>query len=153
MINLLEQALKKDQFSKKAAEQLCSLYAQKKQYQKVIEVSNKYINDTTDIIHLYYKSMIYYKIGEKAKADSGFTFVRKRCEMILKDRPNPTKESYLGNMLPLSIILFIQEGKEKALLNFKSAKDKYPDDLLVSGLYEQIEGYKNVDDLIEKNIP
>lgn len=153
MMKLLEQALKIDPSSSKAANRLFNLYAVKKQYEKAIEVSNIYLNDTSNIIVLLGKSMMYYKIGEKAKADSGFDFVKKRCELILKVNPNPKKESYLGNTWMISLILFSYEGKEKALLNFQKAKDKYPDDRFVSGLYENIEGYKNVDDLIEKNLP
>lgn len=153
MMKLLEQALKIDTSSTKAANRLCNLYAVKKQYEKAIEISDTYLNDTSDIVVLSLKSMMYYKIGEKEKAENGFNFVSKRCQLIIKENPNLKEENYIGNMWMISIILFIQEGKEQSLLNFKLAKDKYPDDRFVSGLYEKIEGYKDVDDLIEKNLP
>ena len=153
MMKLLEQALRIDPSSTKAANRLCNLYAVKKQYEKAIKISDTYLNDTSDIVVLSLKSMMYYKIGEKEKANNGFTFVRKKSERIIKDNPNLEEKYYVGNMWMISIILFIQEGKEQSLLNFKLAKDKYPDDRFVSGLYEKIEGYKNIDDLIEKNLP
>lgn len=151
MIDLLEQALKKDQSSTKAANRLFKLYTVTKQYEKAIEVSNAYLNDTSNIAILLGKSMMYYKIGEIEKADSGFNTVRARCEKV-QDNPKLKKEYYLGKMWMLSLVIFIQEGKERSLLNFKSVKDKYPDDIIVSGLYEKIKGFNNVNDLIEDNL-
>lgn len=153
MMKLLEQALKIDPSSTKAANRLFNLYAVKKQYRKAIQVSDTYINDTSDILVLSSKSMMYYKIGEKEKADNGFTFVRKRSELVIKDNPNLEEKYYIGNMWMISLMIFIQEGKEQSLLNFKIVKEKYPEDRFVSGLYEKLEGFKNVDDLIEKNLP
>jgi len=153
MIKLLEQALKIDTTSTKAANRLSNLYTVKKQYRQAIQVAETYLNDTSDILVLSFKSMLYYKIGEKEKANAGFDFVRKRCELIIKNNPDLKPENYIGNMWMISLILFVQQGKEQALLNFKLVKDKYPDDRFVSGLYEKFEGYKDADDLIEKNLP
>jgi tetratricopeptide (TPR) repeat protein len=153
MIRLSEQSLKKDQSSIDAAQHLFSLYMSKKQYYRAIEIGNKYFADTSDVVHLLTKSIIYLKIGEREMANQGFDIVKRNCERILQNNPNLKKDSYLGNMWMISLILYIKDGKEKSLLNFKLAKDKYPDDLFVSGLYEKIEGYTNVNDLIENNLP
>lgn len=152
MIKLLEQALKKDQKSTKAAIRLFNQYTFTKQYEKALNISTIYLNDSSDHVLLLEKSMIYYKIGEKGKANSGFKAVRSRCEKLLTN-PYLKKDYYLGHMWNISMVIFIQESKEKSLLNFKSAIDKYPDDLFVSGLYEKIEGYNSVNDLIDNNLP
>jgi len=150
MIKLLEQALSSEHSSKKAAYQLFSLYAIKKQYEKSISVSNIYLNDTTDILHLFYKSLIYLKIGENEKAQVGLNFVRRKLEWAIHHQAYIEHESYKGNMYILSLIFYLQDGKKQALQNYKQVTEKYPDDIGCQQLYEELKNYKNADDLISK---
>jgi len=153
MIRLLEKALSSEYSSKKAAYQLFSLYTTKKQYEKSIIVSNIYLSDTTDILHSFYRSLIYLKIGENEKAQIGFNSVRRKLEWAINQQPYLKNESYKGNMYILSLILFIQEGKNQALQNYKQVTEKYPDDLGCKQVFQELKNFKNADDLINKIIP
>ena len=153
MIKLSEQSLKKDPLSIDAAQHLFSFFMSKKQYYNAIEIGNKYFADTSDVVHLLTKSIIYLKLGNREMANSGFDIVKRKCERILKNNPNLKKDSYLGNTYMLSIIAFVQEGKKAALTRMNLAKIKYPDDPFVNGLYDNFEGFKNEQELINHYLP
>lgn len=153
MIRLSEQSLKKDQSSIDAAQHLFSLYMSQKQYYKAIEIGNKYFADTSDVVHLLTKSIIYLKLGEREMANKGFDIVKRKCERILQNNPSLKKDSYLGNIYMLSVIDFIQDGKKAALTRMNLAKNKYPDDPFVNGLFDNFKGFKNEQELINNYLP
>ena len=150
---LSEEALKKDKSSKKAAQRVLSLSLLEKRYEKALDISNHYFNDSSDLVHLLSKSMIYWRIGDNGNADKGFRFIKSKCERILQLDPNLKKENYLGNMWMLGLTSFILDGKEKALIRMREMTDKYPDDKFVNGLFEKVENYSNADELIKNNLP
>ena len=153
MIRLSEQSLKKDQSSTDAAQHLFSLYMSKKQYYKAIEIGNKYFTDTSDVIHLLTKSILYLKLGEREMANKGFDIVKRNCERILQNNLTLKKDSYVGNIYMLSVIDFIQDGKKAAVTRMNLAKNKYPDDPFVNGLFENFERFKNEQELINHYLP
>ena len=122
-------------------------------YKELIDISNKYLNDSSDILHLLTKSMVYWKIGDKGNADKGFRFIKSKCDRILEQNPNLVKEKYLGNIWMLGLTTFILDGKEKALIRMKEMTEKYPDDKFVTGTYEKIGNYSNANEIIEDYLP
>jgi len=153
MIRLSEQSLKKDISSINAAQHLFSLYMSNKQYYKAIEIGNKYFADTSDLVHLLTKSIIYLKLENREMANKGFDIVKRNCERTLQNNTNLKKDSYIGNMYVLSIIAFIQDGKKAALQRMSIAKHKYSNDPYVNGLFEKFEGFNNEQDLINYYLP
>ena len=153
MIRLSKKSLSINQTSLLAAEKLGSLYLSNKEYQKALEILNKYFNDTSDVIHLMSKSEIYLKLGNREMANIGFDIVKRKCERILQNNPNLKKDSFLGYTYMLSIIAFVQEGKMAALTRMNLAKTKYPDDPFVNGLYDNFEGFMNEEELINHYLP
>lgn len=153
LIKLSEKALTDKNYSKKAARWLFGFYQIDKNYPKAIEVSEKYLNDSTEIALLFNQSLLYLKIGNKLKADSCFRKVKLHCEKTLEKPEKLKQESYVGTIYTLSIITFIEEGKSKAIRLMKRTITKYPDDLFVKGLYEQVTGYEDTKDLLSHLIP
>jgi len=153
MIRLSKKSLSINQSSIIAAEKLGSLYLSNKEYQKSLEILNKYFNDTSDVIHLMSKSEIYLKFGNKEMANIGFDIVKRKCKRILQNNPNLKKDSYIGNMYILSVIDFMQDGKKAALDRMSIVKYKYSNDPYVIGLFEKFESFNNEQDLINYFLP
>jgi hypothetical protein len=153
MIKLSEHALSFRDYSGKAAKGLFNLYLIEKNYQKSIDVSEQYLHDSSDLTLILNRSMIYFKIGNKIKADNGFRIVKLHCEKVLEKPENLRKQNYISTIYWLTIITFIEEGKNNAIKLIKKMVNKYPDDPIVKELYEKFQGYKEVDDLLNDVIP